>query len=178
VVQSSRSRCARARGAHEAAGDNRRPCWRTGWCPVVSRRSERMCRAPRSRGRGDRMRGLPIVLVLIYARPALAAECPAASSEAVLSALRTARSCRGAAQTYRACTRATTQDVQFAEAVVGKCESGFVARLTPKQRASYQRQIRSERKYARETGTMYRSFAASCRVNVALRFARALSSTY
>ena len=60
-----------------------------------------------------------------------------------------------------------------------KCESGFVARLTPKQRASYQRQIRQcERKYARETGTMYRSFAASCRVNVALRFARALSTTY
>ena len=126
------------------------------------------------------MRGLPVVLLaMICAPPAFAAECPAASSDAVLSALRNARSCRGAAQTYRACTRVTTQDVPFAEAVVGKCESGFVARLTPKQRASYQRQIRQcERKYARETGTMYRSFAASCRVNVALRFARALSSTY
>ena len=102
------------------------------------------------------MRGLPVVLLVMMGMPsALAAECPATSSEAVVSALRTARSCRGAAQTYRACTRATTQDVQFAEAVVGKCESGFVARLTPKQRASYQRQIRQcERKYARETGTM------------------------
>ena len=72
------------------------------------------------------MRGLPVVLlVMICAPPAFAAECPAASSEAVLSALRNARSCRGAAQAYRACTRATTQDVQFAEAVVGKCESGL-----------------------------------------------------
>ena len=126
------------------------------------------------------MRGLPVVLLMmICAPPAFAAECPAASSDAVLSALRNARSCRGAAQTYKACTRATTQDVPFAEAVVGKCESGFVARLTPKQRASYRRQMsRCERKYARQTGTMYRSFEASCRVNVALRFARALSTTY
>ena len=110
---------------------------------------------------------------------ASAAECPAVSTEAVVSTLRNARSCRGAAQTYRACTRATTQDVEFAEVVVGKCESGFIARLKPKQRASYRRQMsRCERKYARQTGTMYRSFEASCRVNVALRFARALSRTY
>ena len=126
------------------------------------------------------MRRLPLVfLVTMSASVASAAECPAASTEDVLSTLRNARSCRGAAQTYRACTRATTQDVQFADAVVGKCESGFLARLKPKQRASYGRQMnRCERKYARQTGTMYRSFEASCRVNVALRFARALSSTY
>jgi hypothetical protein len=66
---------------------------------------------------------------------ASAAECPAVSTEAVVSTLRNARSCRVAAQTYRACTRATTQDVEFAEVVVGKCESGFIARLKPKQRA-------------------------------------------
>ena len=126
------------------------------------------------------MKGLPFVfLVTMSVSAASAAECPAASTDDVLSALRNARSCRGAAQTYRACTRATTQDVEFAEVVVGKCESGFIARLKPKQRASYRRQMsRCERKYARQTGTMYRSFEASCRVNVALRFARALSSTY
>ena len=51
------------------------------------------------------MRGLPVVLlVMICAPPAFAAECPADSSDAVLSALRSARSCRGAAQTYKACT--------------------------------------------------------------------------
>jgi hypothetical protein len=126
------------------------------------------------------MRGLPVVLLMMMGFPsALAAECPAASAEDVLSALRNARSCRGAAQTYRACTRTTTQDVEFAEIAVSKCESGFLGRLKPKQRTSYRRQMsQCERKYARETGTMCRSFAASCRVNVALRFARALSSTY
>jgi hypothetical protein len=126
------------------------------------------------------MRRLPFVfLVTMSVSAAAAAECPAAATDDVLSALRNTRSCRGAAQTYRACTRATTQDVEFAEVVVGKCESGFMARLKPKQRASYRRQMsRCERNYARQTGTMYRSFEASCRVNVALRFARALSSTY
>jgi hypothetical protein len=126
------------------------------------------------------MRRMPLVfLVMMSFSAASAAECPAASTEDVLSALRSARSCRGAAQTYKACTRATTQDVEFAEVVVGKCETGFLARLTSKQRDSYRRQMsRCERKYARQTGTMYRSFEASCRVNVTLRFARALSSTY
>src|SRR5918994_4552497 len=82
------------------------------------------------------MRRLPFVLlVTMSVSAASAAECPAASTDDVLSALRNTRSCRGAAQTYRACTRATTQDVEFAEVVVGKCESGFIARLKPKQRA-------------------------------------------
>jgi hypothetical protein len=126
------------------------------------------------------VKGWPYVfLVTMSVSASSAAECPAASTDEVLSALRNARSCRGAAQTYRACTRATTQDVGFAEVVVGKCESGFIARLKPKQRASYRRQMsRCERKYAWQTGTMYRSFEASCRVHVALRFARALSTTY
>jgi hypothetical protein len=132
---------------------------------------------PRPRRRGDRMRGLPFVFLLTMSiSTASAAECPAASSGAVLSDLRDARSCRRAAQTYKSCTRATTQDVDFAEVVVGKCESGFLARLKPTQRASYRRQMsRCERKYARQTGTMDRSFEASCRVNVALRFARTAS---
>jgi hypothetical protein len=104
------------------------------------------------------MRGLPFVFLATMSFSSVsAAECPAASTEAVLSALRNARSCRGAAQTYRICTRATTQDLQFADVVVGKCESGFLARLKPKQRASYGRQMsRCERKYARQTGTLYR----------------------
>src|SRR5215204_7088257 len=96
------------------------------------------------------MRRMPLVfLVMMSFSAASAAECRAASTEDVLSALRSARSCRGTAQTYKACTRATTQDVEFAEVVVGKCETGFLARLTSKQRDSYRRQMsRCERKYA------------------------------
>src|SRR5215203_65593 len=75
------------------------------------------------------MRRMPLVfLVMMSFSAACAAECPAASTEDVLSALRSARSCRGAAQTYKTCTRATTQDVEFAEVVIGKCETGFLAR--------------------------------------------------
>jgi hypothetical protein len=102
------------------------------------------------------------------ARPLFAAECPVAGAEATSEAIEQAPTCAKAAEIYGLCTWGSSMDIQFADAAIRKCEADFLDKLTPRQRKAYDRaKVRCGRKYARESGTLYRSFEASCSVELA-----------
>ena len=72
----------------------------------------------------------------------------------------------------------TSGDIHLGEAVEKKCEADFLARLKPPRKAAYQREMRvCDRKYRNASGTMYLSFTAFCRAEVAQRYShRALKT--
>jgi hypothetical protein len=91
-------------------------------------------------------------------------------------AARTAPTCDRSLELFRLCGSGATSDVQLGAAVTERCEGDFLARLSKAQQAEYRRaQSRCARKYAHETGTMYRSFEAFCAAEVARSFARRLA---
>ena len=58
-------------------------------------------------------------------------------------------------------------------AVEKKCEADFLAHLKPPQEQSYRRELRvCDRKYRNQSGTMYISFTAFCRAEVAQRYSQ------
>jgi hypothetical protein len=74
------------------------------------------------------------------------------------------------------CDRAmngSSGDIHLGAAVEKKCERDFLGRLKEPQRRRYQSKMRlCDRKYQNEEGTMYRSFTAFCRADLAQRFSR------
>jgi hypothetical protein len=74
---------------------------------------------------------------------------------------------------FKDCAYTTSGDIQLGAAVEKKCEGDFLSRLEASQSRSYQREMGvCDRKYRNEDGTMYRSFTAFCRAEVAQRYAR------
>jgi hypothetical protein len=62
-------------------------------------------------------------------------------------------------------------DVTLGSAVAEVCEAGFLGKLSKAQRRSYDREMRRcDAKYRHESGTMYRSFEAFCRAELAVRY--------
>jgi hypothetical protein len=107
---------------------------------------------------------------------ARAEECPVTGADATTETLSAAPTCREAAALYGKCTWGSSIDVQFAAIVVEKCRGEFLAKLTSQRRVAYQRQHeKCTRKYRNRDGTLYRSLAASCTVNVADDFAKRVS---
>jgi hypothetical protein len=97
-----------------------------------------------------------------------AAECPVAGADATSEAIKSAPSCGAAAEVYGLCTWGSSMDIRFAAIAIEKCEAEFLGKLTAQQRRAYdQAKTRCGRKHAREAGTLYRSFEASCSVAVA-----------
>ncbi len=91
----------------------------------------------------------------------------------VVKVIGTAPSCERAMAIFKDCQMSTSGDIHLGEAVEKKCEGDFLARLTPPRKAAYQRQMDAcDRKYRNESGTMYRSFTAFCRAEIAQRYAR------
>jgi hypothetical protein len=102
-------------------------------------------------------------------------ECLAKSSmmDDITVALNEAPSCDRAMKVFEACEYGTSGDVHFGAVVERKCERDFLARLKEPQKKAYQREMRvCDRKYRNESGTMYRSFTAFCRAEVAQRYSR------
>ena len=115
------------------------------------------------------------VLLTVGTAQAATEACPAKSTEMddIIAALNAAPSCDRAMKLFRACEYGASGDVQFGEAVEKKCEGDFLARLKPPQKAAYQRGMRTcDRKYRNKSGTMYLSFTAFCRAEVAQRYSR------
>jgi hypothetical protein len=80
--------------------------------------------------------------------------------------------CDRAMKLFEVCEYGTSGDIHLGAAVEKKCEADFLTRLTAPQKLSYQREMRiCDRKYQSENGTMYRSFTAFCRAEVAQRHA-------
>jgi hypothetical protein len=110
----------------------------------------------------------------LNAPPAFAEDCPAKSTqmEDVIDALNAAAGCDAAMKVFQACEYGTSGDVQFGAVVEKKCESDFLSRLKAPQKLAYQREMRvCDRKYRNQSGTMYLSFTAFCRAEVARRYA-------
>jgi hypothetical protein len=124
---------------------------------------------------------LVLALVLILgAAPAIAEDCPAKSTQMddIIDAINAAPGCDRAMKIFEACEFGASGDVQFGAAVEKKCEGDFLTRLTAPKKQAYQREMRvCDRKYRNESGTMYLSFTAFCRAEVAQRYSQRARKT-
>ena len=74
---------------------------------------------------------------------------------------------------FQDCEYGASGDIRFGAVVEKKCEADFLARLKAPEMRAYQRKMRvCDRKYDNESGTMYRSFTAFCRAEVAQRYSQ------
>ena len=115
------------------------------------------------------------VIVSLHADPVLAAVCldKSMTMDEIIDAISASPGCERAMKVFEACEYGASGDVQFGEVVEKKCEADFIGHLKPSQKLSYQRELRAcGRKYQNRSGTMYISFTAFCRAEVAQRYAR------
>ncbi len=118
--------------------------------------------------------GLALALLAGAAR-ATTDECPAKTTamDDIIAVLKQASTCERAMKVFEACEYGASGDVQFGTEVEKKCEADFLDHLKAPQKLSYQRELRvCDRKYRNEQGTMYISFTAFCRAEVAQRYSR------
>jgi hypothetical protein len=117
------------------------------------------------------------LVIFLGAAPAMAEDCPAKSTQMddIIEAINAAPGCDRAMKIFEACEFGASGDVQFGAAVEKKCEIDFLGRLIAPKKQAYQREMRvCDRKYRSESGTMYLSFTAFCRAEVAQRYAHAI----
>jgi hypothetical protein len=106
---------------------------------------------------------------------AVAAECPIVGFdwEKIEAAARTAPSCERSFQMLASCSSGAGSDVGLGSVVTSRCEADFLTKLSSAQRQVYRSaQVRCQRKYRQESGTMYRSFEAFCGAEIARSYAR------
>ena len=116
---------------------------------------------------------LSVSVFLLFASPASAEDCPTSGYEEIEKLLADAPSCDKSMKLFEACEYSASGDVGLGEIVIKKCEGDFLGKLSKSERASYDRKIKAcWHKYAKEGGTMYRSFEAFCAAGVAQTYAR------
>jgi hypothetical protein len=109
---------------------------------------------------------------LLLASPALAVDCPVLGFEDVEKLLTAAPSCDRAMALFEACSFGSSGDVGLGQVVTKKCEVAFLDRLSKSARRAYDRKVEAcWDKYAKESGTMYRSMSAFCAATVAQAYA-------
>ena len=73
------------------------------------------------------------------------------------------------------CQLGTGGDTQLGAAVEKKCEADFLGKASAAKKRAYKRELGvCDRKYRNKSGTMYISFTAFCRAEVAQRYSRAM----
>jgi hypothetical protein len=115
------------------------------------------------------------LVVSLSAGPALAGVClgKSMSLEETIDAINATPGCDRAMKLFEACQYGTSGDIHLGAAVEKKCEGDFLSRFKAPQQQAYQREMLAcDRKYQNESGTMYRSFTAFCRAEVAQRYSR------
>ena len=123
---------------------------------------------------------LAVSAMLLLASPASAKDCPVQDSgwEAREEAIRKAPTCKQAMEIMEACAYGATGDRGLADAVIERCEPEFLPKLSKAQKRAYDReQKRCDQKYARQSGTMYRSFTAFCQAKSAVAHAAKFGAT-
>ena len=117
--------------------------------------------------------------LLLFLGPARAAtmECPAKSRsmDDIIASLKAAQGCDAAMKVFEACEYVASGDVQFGEVVEKKCEADFLDKADASKKQAYKRELGvCDRKYRNQSGTMYISFTAFCRAQVAQRYSQAV----
>ena len=118
--------------------------------------------------------GLLLLLGPVRAAPM---ECPAKSTQMddIIASLKTAKGCDAAMKVFEACEYGASGDVQFGEVVEKKCEADFLDKASASKKQAYKRELGvCDRKYRNQSGTMYISFTAFCRAEVAQRYSQAV----
>jgi len=118
-----------------------------------------------------------ILGLLLFLGPAPAAPmaCPAKSTQMddIIASLNAAKGCDAAMKVFEACEYGASGDVQFGEVVEKKCEADFLDKADASKKQAYKRELGvCDRKYRNQSGTMYISFTAFCRAEVAQRYAK------
>ena len=124
---------------------------------------------------GASMAVLVVVLSFSGASPSRAAVCLAKSMtlDDIVDTINASQGCERAMKMFETCAFTASGDVQLGAAVEKKCEADFVGYLGRPQKRAYQGKMRvCDHKYDNESGTMYRSFTAFCRAEVAQRYSR------
>ena len=118
---------------------------------------------------------VPAVLLMLGTARAATEECPAKSTQMddIIAVLEKAPSCNRAMKIFEACEYGASGDVQFGAVVEKKCEADFLSGLKGAPKRAYQHEMQvCDRKYRNESGTMYISFTAFCRAQVAQRYSQ------
>jgi hypothetical protein len=83
------------------------------------------------------------------------------------------KDCESAMKVFQDCELTASGDVQLGAAVEKKCEADFMPAVNTAQKRAYQREMGvCDRKYRKKSGTMYLSFTAFCRAEVAQRYSQ------
>ena len=115
------------------------------------------------------------VVLSVAGTPARAMVCMEKSMtlDEVAGAIAAQKGCESAMKLFQECQLTASGDVQLGAAVEKTCEADFMPGLNTAQKQAYKREIRvCDQKYQNKSGTMYLSFAAFCRAEVAQRYAQ------
>lgn len=115
------------------------------------------------------------VVLSVAGTPARAMVCMDKSMtlDEVVDTIGTQKSCESAMKVFQDCQLTASGDVQLGAAVEKKCEADFMPGLNAARKQAYQREMRiCDLKYRNKSGTMYLSFAAFCRAEVAQRYSQ------
>ncbi|MGH7880785.1 MAG: hypothetical protein ACREQD_15005, partial [Candidatus Binataceae bacterium] len=108
---------------------------------------------------------------------AFTAECPTLDLQEQQALLSKAPSRGQSMKLFEACQRGSSGDISLGEIVIKKCEDTFLGKLSKSKHDAYGRKIKAcWHKYARQSGTMYRSFEAFCAAGVAQTYAQRASA--
>jgi hypothetical protein len=115
------------------------------------------------------------VVLSVAGTPARAMVCMEKSMtlDEVVDIIGAQKDCESAMKLFQDCQLTASGDVQLGAAVEKKCEADFMPGLNTAQKRAYKREIRvCDQKYRNKSGTMYLSFAAFCRAEVAQRYSQ------
>jgi hypothetical protein len=104
-----------------------------------------------------------------------AKDCPVEefTLDAREDAIRKAPGCMQALDIMQACAYGAGGDTSLSAALHERCEPELLPKLSKAQKRAYDReQRRCDDKYAKHSGTMYRSFAAFCQAQSTVNYSR------
>ena len=114
------------------------------------------------------------VALSLGADPAFAAVCldKSMTIDEIVEAINATAGCEPAMKLATDCQLGTGGDTQLGAAVEKKCEADFLDKAKAAKKQAYKRELGAcDRKYRNQSGTMYISFTAFCRAEVAQRYA-------
>ena len=115
------------------------------------------------------------VALSVAGTPARAMVCMEKSMtlDEVVDTIGAQKGCESAMKVFQDCQLTASGDVQLGAAVEKKCEADFKPGLNTAQNQAYKREMHAcDIKYRNKSGTMYISFTAFCRAEVAQRYSQ------